>query len=333
MSELVQSLGLANTSKQVLDHFKTGSIIVDMGLAVIITQLVMMMFHGNMLYAMYDRVVRMISRTGYPMNTVVHYNPQEADSNLRNGSQSAYRLLYEYFCEMTKGLKLKEGRLILSHKDDQDIIHKWNAGSAVKQVMPAQAFEWNGMRITFQNEKTEERSKERRRRSRFDDDDNSTGNSSTQYCISIDHHTSEQLDELIQQVVDYMETRYNYENGDVRFQYYTDDKGDLDYQIFNSTVQKISIDSVALPPQTKSKLKSTLKDFKAREGYYNPKYGNPERLVFVIHGKPGNGKWWRFELVLSPSLYTPEPQIHELSTIVDNSLVFGPLSPTNVTQP
>lgn len=277
-------VGMSNVSRQMLDYFKTGSIATDMVLAVLVTKIVMIMFNMDLLIKLFHYIKKRATKTNR-LQTIIKYNPCETLNNVREGSLSAYNIFHEFFCDKTQDMALENGRMIMTHRNNEDIVHRWNIDKSVKQVLPLQKFRYKNMDIQFyehtpsNDPEDENRGKDRRQDMK-----------KSNYIIAIEHKTKEDLDLLFKEVVEYSKKKYIKEKGHIRFQYFIFSPTNGHYQLFNSPVQKVSLQSITLPEAQKAQLSKTLRDFKHQRGYYDPCHGNPYRLVFLIHGPPGNGK-------------------------------------------
>ena len=289
MADVINSMSMISMAQKASTYLQTGYFMVDMILTLFVMQVMIHMFQENVAGKMCRTVWNYFIEKDFEHCTHVRFNPREPDLHIRNGSQAAYQFLYDFFCEQCTTMDLKSRRLLVVNPD-RDFIHRWNADSGQKQILAISSFEWRNFRVQF-GEESEDPDRQEDKHSRKNSDSLDQDITYKVYSIKIWHHTIQDMDHLFDEIMDFIIKRHKLKHDDVNFQYYVSgNKKDLEFSFYNSKIQAVELNSITLPTTTKKLLESTLRDFKHRKGYYDPKHVNPHRMVFLIHGKPGNGK-------------------------------------------
>lgn len=296
----MDGLGSVNAARQLTERFQTGSLLIDLVIGLVVGQLVLVVFNYNAVMWLYEHI--RVRKNPYTMTTLIQYDTKEPLSDIRHGSQVAYNAVHEFFCHYAKSDKtLEKARLLIEHQDEQTPVSKWNMQDAKLRIMPNSNIKYKNMLIVFQTEVTKtSESKNNKSGGRAEDDpsDNKPSNQITE--IAIHHNTRAEIDALYAEVHQYMTKKYftvNSAREMISFHYYDGNNGD--YSMYRAAIHPIPLQSIMLPEAQKRLLEKNLSDFKNQRGCFDPAFGNPRRLVFLIHGPPGGGKTSFIRMLIS----------------------------------
>lgn len=294
----MDGLGSVNVTRQLSDYFQTGSLVVDLLIGLVISQLVMAVLNRNMITWIYEKLTA--RRTPYAMTTIIKYDPKEPNvNNIRYHSEVAFEIFHEFFCHVAESDRaLQNARLVIHHKDECSIVSKWDMKDARLRIMPVTEIKYKGMLIRFGTSQASDQTNNKKKR--IDDDDKKESEKSGLpiYDIEICHNTREEVDALYSEIHEYTTKKYVEisiaEETRITFRYYDSDD---DFREYRSSVQPVTFQSILLPEAQKRLLEKNLFDFRNRQGCFSA--GNPHRLVFLIHGPPGGGKTSFIRMLIS----------------------------------
>jgi ATPase family associated with various cellular activities (AAA) len=334
--DVVSNMNVMNVLRE---HLRTGSIVIDMLIGVILTNVFMMLFNVNFFSKLSQWYKTRM--TNYAFTTLITYTPKEENSVIREQCRSAYFFFYEYLCyvfiKSEKATAFSDSMLMIrsTEHDDSTIIRKNNVRNTMKLLLPLSEIEYNGMSFLFENTKLQKSQKNNGGREEEDRYGGGGGDhQGTVYSIRIRHHTIQQINDLYDSMIAYMMEKYGEDVSLVNFQYQTGGKissryggGDDDddsgssgtYEYYSSIVQNIPFESITLSKSTKDKFRKVLEDFSERKGYYEKNAGNPYRLVFLLYGIPGSGKTATIKMLIRRFGITTVRVIPSISTFTSDS--------------
>lgn len=272
----------------ILNHLQTGSIVFDLLVAGLVTQILFFIKKAD-LWKIFQKLVARIFSTPYKYQSVISYDSEEADVHHRRGSKNAFSTLCRYLRHRTKDLNLPQKRIFLNSRRKNEVVYFGNIKQAVLFTIPTTSFSLDGMKIEL-NEKVHEKTKTQRRGK---DSEHHVQIQKTTYSIVILHNSQKEVEILMQKAQDHLANLYRHRLNDVLFKYCVPEErrsGSIIFQEFSSAPPRVRVQDLPIPPSEHRDLLKLLNDFKQRLGRFHPSSSNPRRLVFMLHGPPGNGK-------------------------------------------